>query len=91
MCKGVGGACVGGARCSGRQCYTALSVRNGTSLLQKGCAGGSHGEPGGPCRAPPQPDLTVACCQGHLCNANVTMETAVRGEPRFCFIVHQAP
>ncbi|XP_064166305.1 activin receptor type-1-like isoform X1 [Anguilla rostrata] len=78
-CACEGQACAGGSRCSGRRCYAALSVQNGTSLLRKGCAG-AGGEGGVACGGPPTPGLTVECCRGHLCNMNVTLRPAARDE-----------
>ncbi|XP_061081927.1 activin receptor type-1-like isoform X1 [Conger conger] len=73
-CVCEGGSCGDGPRCSGLQCYASLSVQNGTSQLQKGCGGADA------CRGPPLPNLTLQCCQGPLCNMNITMETVVRDE-----------
>ncbi|KAJ8394544.1 hypothetical protein AAFF_G00045540 [Aldrovandia affinis] len=78
-CVCEGRSCSSGGRCSSQQCYSALSVQNGTSHQQKGCVGGG-GEGGVICGSPPSPELAVECCQGHLCNMNVTVAAAVRDE-----------
>lgn len=77
-CACEGEACGDRTSCFARRCYTAMTIRNSTSLLQKGCVG-ADGEGGVTCGEAPSPDLTVECCQGHLCNMNVTVETTVRG------------
>ncbi|KAG7466918.1 hypothetical protein MATL_G00147450 [Megalops atlanticus] len=79
-CVCEGASCAGGDRCFGQRCYSSLSARNGTSVHQKGCVVGGGREGGVTCESPTSPDLTVKCCQGHLCNMNVTVETPVRDE-----------
>lgn len=79
-CLCDGASCSSGNRCFGQQCFTSLSVLNGTSVLQKGCVvtdeeGSLH------CRNPPTPaELVVECCYGDLCNMNVSLQSPLKGE-----------
>ncbi|XP_053732870.1 activin receptor type-1-like isoform X1 [Synchiropus splendidus] len=74
-CLCDGAACSSEARCFGQQCFTSLSSLNGTAVLQKGCVIGNEAVP---CGSPATPELTVECCQGDLCNMNVTLLPQVK-------------
>lgn len=82
-CVCEGRSCATGDRCMGQQCFSALTLSDGAPLRQKGCF--KVYEQGRlNCKTPPSPDQVVECCQGHLCNLNVTVKLPVRGiAPRF--------
>lgn len=77
LCDGT--SCSSGERCFGQQCFTSLSILNGTSVLQKGCIVANE-EGSSRCRSPPTPELVVECCSGDLCNMNVSLQSPVKGE-----------
>lgn len=79
-CVCEGGACEGSERCKGQQCFSSVRMtEGGAPLHQKGCL--RHDGPGrATCATPPSPSYVVKCCQGHLCNMNVTVETSSKGE-----------
>ncbi|XP_056888800.1 activin receptor type-1-like isoform X1 [Takifugu flavidus] len=72
-CSCAGASCSSGSRCLGQQCFTSLSVLNGTSVLQKGCLVASE-EESTRCQRPPTPELVVECCYGDLCNMNASLQ-----------------
>lgn len=76
LCEGA--SCSSGSRCLGQQCFTSLSVLNGTSVLQKGCVVASE-EDSTHCQRPPTPELVVECCSGDLCNANASLQLPAKG------------
>ncbi|KAI4886556.1 hypothetical protein NFI96_027109 [Prochilodus magdalenae] len=73
-CVCEGQSCGSGGRCFGQQCFSSLSIRNGTALRQKGCIVGREEEAVWCGSAPSASGVTVHCCQGTLCNSNVTVE-----------------
>ncbi|XP_062259369.1 activin receptor type-1-like [Platichthys flesus] len=75
-CLCDGPSCNSGDRCFGQQCFTSLSVLNGTSVLEKGCIVGS--ELSLRCGSPSSPEPVVECCSGDLCNMNVTLQSLVK-------------
>ncbi|XP_031714133.1 activin receptor type-1 isoform X1 [Anarrhichthys ocellatus] len=77
VCLCDGGSCSSGGRCFGQQCFTSLSVLNGTSALQRGCIVGNE-EGSSRCESPPTPELLVECCFGDLCNMNVSLQLPVK-------------
>lgn len=78
-CLCDGASCSSGDRCFSQQCFTSLSILNGTSVLQKGCI--EANEKGSlRCGSPPTPELVVECCYGDLCNVNVSLQSPVKGE-----------
>lgn len=77
LCNGT--SCSSGERCFGQQCFTSLSILNGTSVLQKGCIV-SNEEWSLRCRSPPTPEQVVECCYGDLCNMNASLQSPVKGE-----------
>lgn len=78
-CLCDGSSCSGGDRCFGQQCFTSLSVQNGTSVFQKGCIVGSD-DGALRCGSSPTPELAVECCYGHLCNMNSSLQSPEKGE-----------
>ncbi|KAF0026487.1 activin receptor type-1 [Scophthalmus maximus] len=76
ICLCEGSSCSTGVRCFGQQCFTSLSILNGTSALQKGCIVGSEGSLR--CESPPSPELSVECCYGDLCNMNISLQSLVK-------------
>lgn len=79
-CVCDGPSCPSGRRCLGQRCYSALAVLNDTSTQQKGCVAGAGGQEAIGCGSPPTAQLVVQCCQGDLCNMNVTVEAPVTDE-----------
>lgn len=77
-CLCEGSSCSDGDRCFGQQCFTSLSVLNGTSNIQKGCIVGNEKGPVS-CGRPPTPELVIECCSGDLCNVNVSLKPLAEG------------
>ncbi|XP_036400911.1 activin receptor type-1-like isoform X2 [Megalops cyprinoides] len=77
-CVCEGRSCVSGDRCFGQQCFSSLTLSDGVRVYQKGCFK-VYEQSRMTCRTPPSPDQIVECCQGHLCNLNVTVELPVQG------------
>ncbi|XP_076018087.1 activin receptor type-1-like isoform X2 [Genypterus blacodes] len=76
-CACEGGVCERGDRCTGQQCFSSMKVTDGVAVQQKGCL--RDDEQGrATCATPPSPGHAVKCCQGHLCNMNVTVHTSGR-------------
>ncbi|KAG7257551.1 hypothetical protein CRUP_017694, partial [Coryphaenoides rupestris] len=73
-------ACGGGSgRCLARRCFASLAVVNGTALRRRGCvATGPSTTPPSllsvDCEALATPALVLQCCQGSLCNMNISLE-----------------
>lgn len=88
-CLCDGSSCSSGDRCFGQQCFTSLSMLNGTSILRKGCIVGNE-EGALSCESPPTPKLMIECCSGDLCNMNVSLKS-LKGKcgkiPCLCFCV----
>ncbi|XP_060786354.1 activin receptor type-1-like isoform X2 [Neoarius graeffei] len=73
-CVCEGQSCGSNGHCFGQQCFSSVSIRNGTALRQKGCIVGT-GEEAGQCGSSlPESGVMVQCCQGTLCNSNLTVE-----------------
>ncbi|XP_026861486.2 activin receptor type-1 isoform X1 [Electrophorus electricus] len=73
-CVCDGPSCGSSSHCFGAQCFSSLSLRNGTVLHQKGCIVGTE-EGADQCGSSLQATgVMVQCCQGTLCNSNVTVE-----------------
>ena len=72
-------SCDSGERCFGQQCFTSMSVVNGTSVVQRGCIA-SNEDASSRCGDPAAPELVVECCYGHLCNMNVSLQFPVKGK-----------
>lgn len=79
QCVCHGTSCISGQRCAGPRCFTSLTVANGTAFLQKGCVAASE-EGSLYCNSGPSAQLLVECCEGDLCNMNVSLRLPVRGE-----------
>nr|XP_020450371.1 activin receptor type-1 [Monopterus albus] len=76
-CLCDGSSCSNGGRCFGPQCFTSLSVMNGTSVLRKGCIVGNE-EGFLSCGSPLTPELVIECCSGDLCNLNISLQSLVK-------------
>ncbi|XP_033990587.1 activin receptor type-1-like isoform X1 [Trematomus bernacchii] len=76
-CVCDGAPCSSGDRCFGQQCFTSLSILNGTATFQKGCIVGNE-EGSSRCGNPPTPELVVECCNVDLCNMNVSLQSPVK-------------
>lgn len=84
-CVCEGGVCERDRRCSGQQCFSAMRTVNGAVVQQKGCLRDDE-EGRATCATPPSSTHVVKCCQGHLCNMNVTVLAPGRGD--FLHTVH---
>ncbi|XP_034281389.1 activin receptor type-1 isoform X1 [Pantherophis guttatus] len=78
VCEGM--SCVNGVRCRGHRCFSSLSINNGERVYQKGCFQ-VYEQGKMTCRTPPSSDQAVECCQGDLCNSNITAELPMKGHP----------
>ncbi|KAM9342539.1 activin receptor type-1-like isoform 2-T2 [Pholidichthys leucotaenia] len=76
-CVCEGNTCVKGTRCLGHQCFSSLTVNAGSIVSQKGCFNVRE-QSTMTCKTPPSRDQIVECCQGHLCNMNLTVELPVK-------------
>ncbi|KAI7809093.1 activin receptor type-1-like [Triplophysa rosa] len=76
-CVCEGRSCVTGGRCMGQQCFSSLTLSDGTPVSQKGCFK-VYEQGRMTCKTPPSPDQIVECCQAHLCNMNLTVALPVR-------------
>ncbi|RVE58052.1 hypothetical protein OJAV_G00205450 [Oryzias javanicus] len=72
-CVCEGSSCVTGNRCRGHQCFSSLTDSAGTMVSQKGCFK-VYEQSTLTCKTPPSRDQIVECCQGHLCNMNITVQ-----------------
>ena len=77
VCKGR--SCATGQRCMGQHCFSSLTVSDGALVYQKGCFK-VYEQSRMTCKTPPSRDQIVECCQGHLCNMNITVELPVIGK-----------
>ncbi|XP_059355442.1 activin receptor type-1-like isoform X2 [Carassius carassius] len=76
-CVCEGRSCAAGDRCKGQQCFSSLTLSDGTPVSQKGCFK-VYEQGRMTCKTPPSPDQIVECCQAHLCNMNLTVRLPVR-------------
>ncbi|XP_018598731.1 activin receptor type-1-like isoform X3 [Scleropages formosus] len=85
-CVCEGSLCATIGRCLGQQCFSSLTLSAGARVYQKGCFR-VYEQGRMTCKTPPSPDQVVECCQGHLCNLNVSVELPVRkaskGDPGY--------
>ncbi|XP_072556399.1 activin receptor type-1-like [Paramormyrops kingsleyae] len=79
-CVCEGRSCVSSARCWGHQCFASVTLSGGTRLYLKGCFR-VYEQGRMTCRTPPSAGQVVECCQGHLCNHNISVELPVQREP----------
>lgn len=77
-CVCEGHSCGTQNRCLGYQCFSSLAVSGGIIMSQKGCFKVLE-QSTMTCKTPPSTDQIVYCCQGHLCNMNITVELPVKG------------
>lgn len=77
MCEGV--TCGRDHRCTGQHCFSSLTTVDGAAVQQKGCLRDDQ-EGRATCATPPSPARVVKCCQGHLCNMNVTVQAPGKGD-----------
>lgn len=77
-CVCEGSSCVTGNRCRGHQCFSSLTDSAGTMVSQKGCFK-VYEQSTLTCKTPPSRDQIVECCQGHLCNMNITVQLPPKG------------
>uniref|UniRef100_A0A8C5HZX1 Activin receptor type-1 n=1 Tax=Gouania willdenowi TaxID=441366 RepID=A0A8C5HZX1_GOUWI len=79
-CQCEGASCSSEGRCFSQQCFSSLSVLNGSAVYQKGCV--VDDEDGDDrCRDSPTPEFQIECCTGHLCNFNISLQPPAKGEP----------
>lgn len=72
-CVCEGATCEPDHRCTGQHCFSSLQMMDGAAVQQKGCLRDDE-EGRATCATPPSPARVVKCCQGHLCNMNVTVK-----------------
>ncbi|XP_017280038.1 activin receptor type-1 isoform X2 [Kryptolebias marmoratus] len=72
-CVCEGDLCELDHRCTGQQCFSSVKVIDGAAVQQKGCLRDDE-EGRATCATPPSSVHVVKCCQGHLCNMNVTVQ-----------------
>ncbi|XP_067843534.1 activin receptor type-1-like [Heptranchias perlo] len=77
VCEGM--SCGGEDRCFGQQCFASLSINDGHPVYQKGCFQ-VYAQSKLTCKTPPSADQTVECCQGYLCNMNITAHLPPKDE-----------
>ncbi|KAI5618602.1 activin receptor type-1 precursor [Silurus asotus] len=73
-CVCEGQSCGSNGRCFGQQCFSSVSIRNGTALRQKGCIVGTEEEAVQCGSSPLESGIMMQCCKGTLCNSNLTVE-----------------
>ncbi|XP_047670581.1 activin receptor type-1 isoform X1 [Tachysurus fulvidraco] len=73
-CVCEGQSCGSDGRCFGQQCFSSVSIRNGTGLRQKGCIVSVEEEAVQCGSSLLESGVMVQCCQGTLCNSNLTVE-----------------
>lgn len=78
-CVCEGSTCEPGHHCTGQQCFSSLKMIDGVAVQQKGCLKDDQ-EGRATCAMPPSLDNVVKCCQGHLCNMNVTVQAPGKGD-----------
>ncbi|XP_069791582.1 activin receptor type-1-like isoform X3 [Narcine bancroftii] len=78
VCEGM--FCGGEDQCIGQQCFASLSINDGHPVYQKGCFE-VYEQSKLTCKTPPSADQTVVCCQGYLCNMNITAQLPPKGAP----------
>ncbi|CAL8321520.1 unnamed protein product [Merluccius merluccius] len=78
-CVCQGGSCGSGSRCLGQQCFSSLRMIDGSAVQRKGCLRDDE-EGRTRCATPPSPLHVIKCCQGHLCNMNVSVQHGGRAE-----------
>lgn len=83
-CVCEGRSCDGGERCTGQQCFSSVKTSDGFVVHQKGCLQDDD-QGRATCATPPSHSHIVKCCQGHLCNMNVTVEAPAKGNTLPCF------
>ncbi|XP_071212024.1 activin receptor type-1-like isoform X1 [Salvelinus alpinus] len=76
-CVCEGRSCDGGERCTGQQCFSSIKISDGFVVHQKGCLQDDD-QGRATCATPPSPSRIVKCCQGHLCNVNITVEATAK-------------
>ncbi|XP_072118074.1 activin receptor type-1-like isoform X2 [Mobula birostris] len=78
VCEGM--SCGGEDQCVGQQCFASLSINDGYPVYQKGCFE-VYEQSKLTCKTPPSADQTVVCCQGYLCNMNITAQLPSKEAP----------
>lgn len=78
-CVCEGGHCKRDGRCTGQHCYSSLKMIDGLAVQHKGCLRDDE-EGRATCARPPSSTRVVKCCQGHLCNMNVTVQAPGKGD-----------
>ncbi|XP_007888097.2 activin receptor type-1 isoform X1 [Callorhinchus milii] len=77
VCEGM--SCEGKDRCSGQHCFASLIINEGLPDYQKGCFQ-VYEQSKMTCKTPPSADQAVKCCQGYLCNMNITVQLLPKGK-----------
>ncbi|RXM30217.1 Activin receptor type-1 [Acipenser ruthenus] len=79
VCEGM--SCGNRDRCFGQQCFSSLSINDGTWVYQKGCFQ-VYEQGKMTCKTPHSTEQAVECCQGTLCNINITAQLPLKGKPQ---------
>ncbi|XP_048341101.1 activin receptor type-1 [Sphaerodactylus townsendi] len=79
VCEGM--SCGNGDRCRGHRCFSSLSINNGAKVYQKGCFQ-VYEQGKMTCNTPPSLDQAVQCCEGYLCNINITAQLRAKGQAK---------
>lgn len=85
VCEGM--SCGNGDRCQGQQCFASLSINDGAKVYQKGCFQ-VYEQGKMTCKTPPSPDQAVECCQGYLCNMNITAQLPSSKGERLIYVMN---
>lgn len=78
-CVCEGDLCALDHRCTGQQCFSSVKMVAGAAVQQKGCLRDDN-EGRTTCATAHSSLHVVKCCQGHLCNMNVTVQVPEKGD-----------
>ncbi|CAL9690324.1 unnamed protein product [Knipowitschia caucasica] len=79
LCACDGAHCRQEQSCTGQHCFSSLTLTDGLATQQKGCLRDDQ-EGRDTCATPPSSTRVVKCCQGHLCNMNVSVQALGKEE-----------
>ncbi|KAK7939494.1 hypothetical protein WMY93_002820 [Mugilogobius chulae] len=79
QCVCDGAHCRHGQRCTGQHCFSSLTLTDGVATQHKGCLRDDQ-EGRDTCAMAPSSTHVVKCCQGHLCNMNVSLQASGKGD-----------
>lgn len=79
LCACDGAHCRSHQRCTGQHCFSSLTLSDGLLVQHKGCLRDDQ-EGRDTCATAPSSTHVVKCCQGHLCNVNVSVQAPGKDE-----------